>query len=257
MKASRFTGDPAPDGHAVATGDSSRGAPRSALEHPYGEYGYQYRGMGGIVSTAWDLWRWDRALADGTLLSAKSVAEMTSNPIGGHSTGWQIEKAVDGKTIHHHNGSVRGFLADVRRYPHINGCLVVLWNSDTDRARSAFSGFVQMCEQVLLKPVEAPVLQEPAARAAELSLEDLHRFSGRYHDTKGRVLVIVSIQQQARMMLFWDAVKITPGYLAEDVDSEYTFRHGLGQPLRVGSIEDADGKVRKLTVGPMEFVRDD
>lgn len=40
MNASRFNGDVIPPGVTVATGVSSRGAARSALDHPYDEYGF-------------------------------------------------------------------------------------------------------------------------------------------------------------------------------------------------------------------------
>ena len=63
MQNTRFTGHRPPRSVSVATGVSSRGANRSALEHPYGEYGFQYRGMGGLVTNLIDLWRWDRSLS--------------------------------------------------------------------------------------------------------------------------------------------------------------------------------------------------
>lgn len=78
----------------------------------------------------WDLWRWDRALATHKLLLPGSVAEMTANPIGGYALGWQIGVAPDQKLFHHHNGSVQGFVADLRRYPSQDGCLMVLCSND-------------------------------------------------------------------------------------------------------------------------------
>src|SRR5690606_9814662 len=70
LRTACFTGDAPPDGVSVAVGRSPRGAPRSALEHPYGSYGYQYLGMGGAVANVWDLWRWDRALCSDAVLDA-------------------------------------------------------------------------------------------------------------------------------------------------------------------------------------------
>lgn len=273
MTASCFNGDPVPKDHRAVTGDSSRGVPRTGLEHPYVEYGYQYRGMGGMVSTVRDLWRLDRALAEEKLLSAESVAEMTTKPIDGHSPGWQIETAIDGTTIHHHSGSVRGFMADFRRYPHIDGCVAVTWNSDTHRARSVFHGFVTMCEQLLLQPSKAPILPTqhatavrqtpPAPRSLkkppvpEFSAEDRSRFSGRYRDQTGRVLIIVPVQNSARTVIIWDPERITPGHLAKDADGTYSFQHSLGEALRITSVEETGGKVRQLTVGTMQFKRED
>ncbi len=78
MTATRFTGDDPPRGLTVAVGRSSVGPPRSALDHPYGSYGFQYRGMGGVVTNVWDLWRWDRALRGERVLGAGLQGEALS-----------------------------------------------------------------------------------------------------------------------------------------------------------------------------------
>ena len=64
MKTACFTGDPRPKKARVALGHSERGN-RTALAHPYGAYGYQYRGMGGAVCNLGisgpGIGRWTRA----------------------------------------------------------------------------------------------------------------------------------------------------------------------------------------------------
>ena len=103
---------------------------RSALEHPYGAYGFQYRGMGGLVTNVQDLWKWDRALTSNQLLSQSSTAEMTTAGPGGYGLGWYVQTDLNGKPSYRHGGSVRGFLSEVRRYPSLDGALFVLSNSD-------------------------------------------------------------------------------------------------------------------------------
>ncbi len=138
MKHTCFNGHRPPRGVLVATGRSQRGD-RSALDHPYGnEYGFQYRGMGGIVTNLPDLWRWDRAVASGRLLSKESLEEMTTPGEGGYGLGWRAGWLPEDRApYHYHTGSVRGFLAAIERYPSRDGCLFVLCASDDGDAFGA------------------------------------------------------------------------------------------------------------------------
>lgn len=124
-----FTGDKAPDDVVVAIGRAWRGEPRAALAHPYGSYGYQYRGMGGAVASVWDLWHWDRALRGDVVLNATSKQELFAPGLQDYALGWFV-KQRDGRTVQQHGGSVRGFLCELRRYPDENGCVAVLCNRD-------------------------------------------------------------------------------------------------------------------------------
>jgi len=128
-----FTGDKPPKGMVVAVGRSSSGSPRSALEHPYGSYGFQYRGMGGIVTTVWDLWRWDRALRDKTILDADAKRELFRPGLNNYALGWFVAKNAHGQLVQSHGGGVRGFTCDMRRYPEQNAFLVILCNRDDFR----------------------------------------------------------------------------------------------------------------------------
>jgi hypothetical protein len=90
-------------------------------DHPYGEYGFQYRGMGGLVTNLIDLWRLDRTLASGELLDSKSLEEMTRPGKAGYALGWRIKKIDSGAIVHEHTGKVRGFLASIQRNPSSDG----------------------------------------------------------------------------------------------------------------------------------------
>ena len=124
-----FTGDAAPAGATVAIGKSFHGPARSALEHPYGSDGYQYRGMGGAVASVWDLWHWDRALRGDAVLDAASRRELFAPGLGDYALGWFV-RSLDGRLVQHHGGSVRGFLCEVRRFPAEDAFVVVLCNRD-------------------------------------------------------------------------------------------------------------------------------
>lgn len=134
MTTARFTGDSAKPGEAVATGRSGMGAPRSALEHPYGAYGFQYRGMGGAVCSAEDLRRWDRALTGDSVLNAESRATLFKPGLGDYALGWYVARDDKGRLRQVHGGGVRGFACDMRRYPEIDGVIIVLSNDDRQEA---------------------------------------------------------------------------------------------------------------------------
>ena len=130
MALTRFTGDTPPKGGVIAVGRSVYGKPRSALEHPYGNYGFQYRGMGGVVTTVWDLWRWDCALRGDVVLGRTAKSELFKPGLGDYALGWFVKTNKLGRRVQFHGGSVRGFASLIRRYPDDDGCLFVLSNRD-------------------------------------------------------------------------------------------------------------------------------
>ena len=130
MRVTRFTGDAASKGAAIAVGRSARGKPRPALEHPYGNYGFQYRGMGGAVTSVWDLWRWDRALRGDAVLGKSAKSELFKPGLRDYALGWFVKKTKQGRLVQFHGGSVRGFVCRIRRYPEQDACLFVLSNRD-------------------------------------------------------------------------------------------------------------------------------
>jgi CubicO group peptidase (beta-lactamase class C family) len=154
MRATRFTGDAAPARAVVAIGRSARGKPRSALAHPYGSYGFQYRGMGGAVTTVWDLWRWDRALRGDEVLGQSAKAELFKPGLRDYALGWFVKKNARGQWVQSHGGSVRGFVCQIRRYPKDNACLFVLCNRDNLPVRK----MADALEKILFgKSAPAPV----------------------------------------------------------------------------------------------------
>ncbi|MFN0137266.1 MAG: serine hydrolase domain-containing protein [Phycisphaerae bacterium] len=144
MRATCFTGDAAPAGATVAIGASKFGPSRSALDHPYGAYGFQYRGMGGVVTNVWDLWRWDRALSGNDLLSAASRKALLEAGSHGYALGWFVGKDIGGRQMHSHGGSVRGFVCEIRRYPKNDGCIFVLANDDAAPVRAVADAVAEL-----------------------------------------------------------------------------------------------------------------
>lgn len=183
MHATCFTGDPAPDGAIVAIGRAPSGPPRSALDHPYGEYGFQYRGMGGIVTNVWDLWRWDRALARGEVLQPESLVEFFKPGLRDYALGWFVQTTPSGRRVQQHGGSVRGFTCEVRRYPDHDAFLAVVCN----RNDAPLSRVATAVEEILFEDARTePWPLRPVPELLRVAM------LGVYLDAHGNRLVIES-----------------------------------------------------------------
>ena len=205
MTASRFTGDGRPAGQSIAVGRSDDQASRSALEHPYGSYGHQYRGMGGLVSSIEDLWKWDRALSKHQLVNKDSFSKMITPSRVHRGLGWRLRDAVNGSVCHGHSGSVRGFLANINRFQSIDGAVFVLMNSN-DRSTM---GFASGLEHILLD--RQHILLPDAPKASDVAC-----YVGLYRDARGRRLEIKSGHGRLpKLTIDWGGPK-TVGYLGLD-----------------------------------------
>jgi CubicO group peptidase (beta-lactamase class C family) len=196
MTATRFTGDPAPEGMTVATGRSVRGLPRSALDHPYGSYGLQYRGMGGVVTTVWDLWRWDRALHGGRILKADSKAKLFEPGLNNYALGWFVRTNASGKLVYSHGGAVRGFVCELRKYPDTNGCLFVVCNRDDVSVVEVAAALESLLSGGSLARVAPP---------RSLGKELARAIAGRYDEERGATLTVQVDGKVTRADIDWHA----------------------------------------------------
>lgn len=79
-------------------------------------WGWGYRGMGGVVTTALDLLQWDRALRGDKVLGEPAKAKYYAPGLGGYACGWMVETTPRGTTKVFHGGGVRGY-----------GCMFARW----------------------------------------------------------------------------------------------------------------------------------
>ncbi|HKB14918.1 MAG TPA: serine hydrolase domain-containing protein, partial [Planctomycetota bacterium] len=124
MKRSGFTGEAGLQGAAV--GYEGTEAPRRADEPPYGSYGWQYRGMGGLVTSVGDFYRFDRALRDDTLLPGAARAKLIQPFRESYACGFYVLDSPRLKIGH--GGDVRGFHCEFSRFPKEDACIVLLCN---------------------------------------------------------------------------------------------------------------------------------
>lgn len=206
MTSTVFTGDEAPEGAAIALGQSGMGPARTALEHPYGEYGFQYRGMGGIVTNVHDLWRWDRALRGTAMLDDASKEAMFTPGLQNYALGWFVGRRAYGP-MHQHSGGVRGFGADLRRYPDRDALIVVLCNDDgyrvgdlADEIEHAVFGAEGRKEMP-----DRPAVDHHPAPAAGGAKTLVERAIGQYKGPAGITLLVEegSTPDRARARINW------------------------------------------------------
>jgi CubicO group peptidase (beta-lactamase class C family) len=181
MKSTGFTGDAELDAQRAALGFASKGLARTALEHPYGSYGYQYRGMGGIVTSVHDLFAFDRALAGAALLDAKHEAELFTPVANGYALGWYVGRTFDGSPRQSHGGLVRGFVSELRRLPEHDAFVAVLCNRDDAKPWEVADDL----ECVLL----GRALPHPPPAVTLLASDEAHACAGDYVAAAGRLTV--------------------------------------------------------------------
>jgi CubicO group peptidase (beta-lactamase class C family) len=243
MKLTCFTGDKASARATVAVGRSSGGASRSALEHPYGAYGLQYRGMGGIVTNVWDLWRFDRALAGKALVDEAAKRRIFEPGLESYALGWRVFRGPNGRVRQAHGGDVRGFSCELRRLPEENGAVIVLCNDDAAPSRP-----VADAVEALLCGDKVPPTPPPP-------LEIAHRETlvGKYVARSGRCIVIEAQGELAAVRIEWrpPSGPVTRGMLG-----------GVGSELMVFTWTDAtelkvrgEGAATSLRFADEEYTR--
>ena len=241
LRTACFTGDAAPAGVGVAIGVSAKGEPRSALAHPYGSYGYQYRGMGGAVCSVWDLWHWDRALRGATVLADAARKELFTPGPGEYALGWFV-RVEQGRKVQRHGGAVRGFLSEVRRWPDEDALLCVLCH----RTDGPFGEVVQGLESILFGGRAVMPQPLPLAVGGELV--------GTWVEGDRRLIVRVA-GVTLRAELHWGPEgPVTRGVLVgKDLEGLQFFDWREPTPLRV---RRADKKAVALVLDRLVFTRE-
>ncbi|MHC4550736.1 MAG: serine hydrolase domain-containing protein [Planctomycetota bacterium] len=183
MTRTGFTGDAHLDEATMAVGYDGERALRKAAGHPYGSYGWQYRGMGGIVTSVADLYKWDRALYTDKVLG-KAAREKAFRPhLPPYACGWYVVETDQGTRKIAHGGDVRGFHTQLARFPDEDAVVIVLGNVEQVPMWS-ISGNL---ERLLFG--KTPTFPMPP-ETVELKAEDLHALAGTYELSDGSRFVV-------------------------------------------------------------------
>jgi CubicO group peptidase (beta-lactamase class C family) len=89
---------------------------------------------GGLLSTARDLQRFDRALSTGEFISDSSYRMMTTPGLGDYGLGWQIVQ-VFGRALRNHTGGTNGFASHLSHYDD-GTTIIVLSNVETEPVKA-------------------------------------------------------------------------------------------------------------------------
>ncbi|MGE0432961.1 MAG: serine hydrolase domain-containing protein [Planctomycetota bacterium] len=90
-------------------------------------WGWGYRGMGGVVSTVRDMYRWDRALRGTKVLDADAQRQLFSPALVNYACGWYVVPSPDGRRAFH-GGTVGGFRTMCSRWLDTDAVIIILSN---------------------------------------------------------------------------------------------------------------------------------
>ena len=124
----------------VTGANSGRGRRGLLLDKRIEPWAWGLRGAGGLVTCLDDLLAFDDAIREGRLLNELSALRWVTPELNGYALGWRIGLTHDGKLIHSHAGSTRGYMCEVRRYPD-EGVIIAVLSNETGRA-VCFPGWI-------------------------------------------------------------------------------------------------------------------
>jgi len=78
-------------------------------------FGWEYRGMGGVVTTVGDLWKWDRALRTDAVLPAAAREILFAPALQDYACGWNVVRLGELGRVAEHGGTVDGFETEMIR----------------------------------------------------------------------------------------------------------------------------------------------
>ena len=94
-------------------------------------WSWGYRGMGGVVTTARDLLKWDRALRGNSVLNAAARKKFYTPYRKRYALGWFVKTTARGTTLVNHGGGVAGYNVQYVRYLQEDVVIVILSNGGT------------------------------------------------------------------------------------------------------------------------------
>lgn len=186
---------------------------------------------GAIYSSLNDLYKWDRALYSGKILSAASLQAAFKPNKGDYGYGWRIDWTADNKTVYH-TGGIFGFAAIICRVLGDETCIILLDNHESPSLEKMADGLNAIVHRTAY---ELPRLK------TEVKLNDdlLRLYTGEYELAPGFILTVTV--DEGQLMTQATGQDRTPAFAEKEnlfflkvVDAQLEF------------IKGPDGKIEKL-----------
>ncbi|MBP7146367.1 MAG: serine hydrolase [Acidobacteria bacterium] len=159
------------------------------FEHPIYRDMITMYAAGAMYSTAEDLYRWDRALASGTLLPPALMESYFRPGLSNYAYGWFVAKVPvqdvlgyledfedwkpdpnykgESITLEWHGGSVNGFMSSIVRVPELGQLIIVLNNTGMTRLAEINAGIMALLNNTRVPPVRRSVAERVARTLLE------------------------------------------------------------------------------------------
>jgi len=206
-------------------------APQSTTPLPIVDSSVSFA-AGAIYTTVGDLYKWDRALLSGKILSQASQQKAYTPHLNGYGYGWMLH-IVDGKKVVEHGGGITGFVSYIKRIPEDETCIIILDNQPNS------ANTIKMAQDIA-DILSGKEVRLPKARVAvTLDTALLRQYVGEYQIGSNFIFTI-SLEDghlygqatgQGKMELFAEKKDL---FFLKAVDGEVEF------------VRDADGKIEKL-----------
>jgi CubicO group peptidase (beta-lactamase class C family) len=187
---------------------------------------------GAIYTTVGDLYKWDRGLLAGKILSHASQQKAYTPHLVHYGYGWNINIS-DGKKVVEHGGSITGFVSYIKRIPEDETCIIILDNQPNS------ANTIKMAQDIAGILSGKDVSLPKARVAVTLGTALLRQYVGQYQIGPNTIFTI-SLEDghlygqatgQGKMELFAEKKDL---FFIKVVDGEVEF------------VRDADGKIEKL-----------
>ncbi|HET6201731.1 MAG TPA: serine hydrolase domain-containing protein [Planctomycetota bacterium] len=236
MAQTGFCGEKALDALPLAHGYEEEKDVGSATAH---SFGWEYRGMGGVVTSVLDLHRWDRALEGGKVLPPEALAKLYAPSLENYACGWWVTRTPRGTRRVEHGGSVAGFESELIRFVDEGATVALLANRSGVHWQVGYN----LANLLFGEPFKAPAPPE----VMRIEPERLKAFEGIYEAgpkarlvirTEGPGLLIGAEGQEA---IGW----FEPGGSRGPFERERSLALSVLQGLSRGDVSEVRNRVPK------------
>jgi CubicO group peptidase (beta-lactamase class C family) len=204
-------------------------------------WSWGYRGMGGVVTTVYDLLRFDRALRGDKLLDAQARRDLYTSALDGYACGWRVATTSRGTTKVQHSGGVEGYAANYVRYLEDDAVVVLLSNG-----KSNIHALTEAIEDQLFPPARIRLTIDVGPY--ELSESRAAEFSGTaawsVKKQGGEILVILEDSKKKRAVATIHLPEGAASKLRSDLATQLAGRRGREQK----TVMDAGAYLRPYSI---------